>query len=112
MSSYKDNIFNLLKKFDSEREQHIHGWNDDNQKTFYQKHLDPIVPDTVIYINKVEDLLKLLERSKNEIASLINPLKPFYAGSPNERGDRTGGTSSEKENMIWIRTNYLKNNSR
>lgn len=109
MSSYKDNIFNLLKKFDHEREQHIHGWNDANQKQFYQKYLDPIVPDTVKYINMVDDFLDLLVRSKNEIDSLVGSLRLFYSGTPHERGDRAGETYALKDNVKIISTDFNDN---
>ena len=110
--NYKDEIFNLLKKFNHEREQHIHGWNDENQKKFYQKHLDSITLDTVEYINKVGELLDLLSRSKNQIDSLVDSTIPFYAGTPHERGDRAGGTSDPKDNTVFILTDFLNNNSR
>lgn len=110
--NYKDEIFNLLKKFDHEREQHIHGWNDENQKKFYQKHLDSITPDTVKYINMVDELLDLLSRSKNQIDSLVGSTTPFYPGTPHERGDRVDGTYAPKDNTVFITTDFLNNNSR
>ena len=110
--NYKDEIFNLLKKFDHEREQHIHGWNDENQKKFYQKHLDSIIPDTVKYINMVDELLDLLSRSKNQIDSLVGSTTPFYAGTPHERGDRVDGTSAPKDNTVFIATDFFNNKSR
>ncbi len=109
--NYKDEIFKLLKKFDYEREQHIHGWNDDNQKKFYQQHLDPMVPNTVKYIEKVDELLDLLSRSKNEIDSLVGLATPFYAGTPHERGDRVGETYAQKDNVTFIPTNNFNNNN-
>ena len=112
---YKATIFGVVKKFDGERNALINGWNDNNQHVFYSKHLDPIVHDICVkggYIDKVGEILDLLERSKNEIDSLVTSTGVFYAGTQHERGDRAGGTSSSKDNINIAPLEYLNNNNK
>lgn len=110
MSRYKDRVFSILKDFDSKRNAIKKGWNDDNQKKFYQNHLDPIVPSTVRYINMLDEVYEILARGKSEIDSLVGLPTPFYSGTPHDRGDRVGGSYAVKDNVDFINSLYLSNN--
>lgn len=110
MSRYKDKVFSILKDFDRKRNAIIKGWNDDNQKKFYQNHLDPIVNITDRYIKMLDEVYDMLARSESEIDSLVGLPTPFYSGTPHDRGDRVGGSYAVKDNIDLINTIYLSNN--
>ena len=115
MEDYKATIFQVVKKFDEERNALINGWNDDNQKMFYVQHLDPVIHDICVkggYIDKVGEIIELMARSKNQIDSLVSSTTPFYVGTPHERGDRVDGAYAPKDNTIFIISDFLNNNSR
>lgn len=113
MTDFKEKIRQLYSSFKAAQDNAANGWDDDNKKRFYGQYLEPMENDAKRYADKLDEYVKMLERSKREIdAMLSESSSQHFGGSPNERGDRAGGKSSQYENNPNFANTFFNNNTR